>query len=119
MAYRGESMSIEAMKLALDALEFDSLYGTGKQEAITSLRQAIAETEKQEPVGWIDSKGNMICTKINESCKPLYTTPQQRTWVGLTDEEIDEALKSCNTTDTYKYFRAIEAKLKEKNNDVF
>ena len=36
-------------------------------------------------------------------------------WVGLTDEEIDEAVKSCNTTDTYKYFRAIEAKLKEKN----
>ena len=33
------------------------------------------ESEKQEqgePVGWIDSKGNMICTKINESCKPLY-----------------------------------------------
>ena len=33
---------------------------------------------KDEPVGWIDSKGNMICTKINESCKPLYTTPQQK-----------------------------------------
>ena len=39
----------------------------------------------------------------------------QRPWVGLTDEEIDAALKSCATTDIYKYFRAIEAKLKEKN----
>jgi len=39
----------------------------------------------------------------------------KREWVGLTDEEIDEAIKSCNTLDTYKYFRAIEAKLKEKN----
>jgi hypothetical protein len=39
----------------------------------------------------------------------------EREWVGLTDEEIDEAVKSCNTTDTYKYFRAIETKLKEKN----
>ena len=37
-------------------------------------------------------------------------------WVGLTDEEIDEIVKSCNTTDTYKYFRAIEQALKEKNN---
>ena len=36
-------------------------------------------------------------------------------WVGLTDEEIDAAVKSCSTTDTYKYFRAIEAKLREKN----
>ena len=39
----------------------------------------------------------------------------QRPWVGLTDEEIDKAIKACNTTDTYKYFRAVEAKLKEKN----
>ena len=39
----------------------------------------------------------------------------EREWVGLTDEEIDATVKSCNTTDTYKYFRAIEAKLKEKN----
>jgi hypothetical protein len=39
----------------------------------------------------------------------------EREWVGLTDEEIDTAVKSCNTVDTYKYFRAIEAKLKEKN----
>ena len=40
---------------------------------------------------------------------------QKREWVGLTDEEIDAAVKSCNTLDTYKYFRAIEAKLKDKN----
>lgn len=39
----------------------------------------------------------------------------QRPWVNLTDEEIDEAIKSCRTLDTYKYFRAVEAKLKEKN----
>jgi hypothetical protein len=39
----------------------------------------------------------------------------KREWVGLMDEEIDAAVKSCNTVDTYKYFRAIEAKLKEKN----
>ena len=40
---------------------------------------------------------------------------KKKEWVGLTDEEIDVVVKSCNTTDTYKYFRAIEAKLKEKN----
>jgi uncharacterized membrane protein YgaE (UPF0421/DUF939 family) len=45
----------------------------------------------------------------------LLLAEKKRTWVGLTDEEIDEAIKACNTTDTYKYFRAIEAKLKEKN----
>jgi hypothetical protein len=45
-----------------------------------------------------------------------FAVPEKE-WVGLTDEEIDLALKSCNTLDTYKYFRAIEAKLKEKNHD--
>ena len=51
-----------------------------------------------------------ICPKCS------YQAPRFRDeWVGLTDEEIDAAVKSCNTTDTYKYFRAIEAKLKEKN----
>ena len=39
----------------------------------------------------------------------------KRTWVGLTDEEIDEAVNSLRTLDTRKYFRAVEAKLKEKN----
>jgi len=46
---------------------------------------------KDEPVGWIDSKGYMICVKTDESCRPLYTTPQ-RTCVRLTKEEINEGL---------------------------
>jgi hypothetical protein len=47
--------------------------------------------------------------------RKAYEEGVRREWVGLTDEEIDTAVKSCNTVDTYKYFRAIEAKLKEKN----
>jgi len=42
----------------------------------------------------------------------LYTEPQQRTWVGLTDEEIDSlSLISATKSD----ISDIEAKLKEKN----
>jgi transcription elongation factor Elf1 len=37
----------------------------------------------------------------------------QRTWVGLTDEERQECTQSPFTAENY---RAIEAKLKEKNN---
>jgi hypothetical protein len=51
---------------------------------------------------------------IRAVVEPTQKKPQ-REWQGLTDEEIHAVLKSCNTTDTYKYFRAIEAKLKEKN----
>ena len=41
----------------------------------------------------------------------------QRTWVGLTDEEISEIrLKTFDAVATnYEVYRAIEAKLKEKN----
>jgi len=41
----------------------------------------------------------------------LYTTPPQRTWVALTDEEISD----CMEMSIQKTCRAIEAKLKEKN----
>jgi hypothetical protein len=70
---------------------------------------------KDEPVGWIDSKGYMICVKIDESCRPLYTTPQ-RTWVGLTEEEIKECFSL--TPDQHlpwQIYKRIEIKLKERN----
>ena len=44
--------------------------------------------------------------------------PPQRTWVGLTDEEIKELrLKTFDAVATnHEVYRAIEAKLKDKNN---
>ena len=42
----------------------------------------------------------------------LYTTPPQRTWVGLTDEDEIDWEDGGNLKDLVK---AIEAKLKEKN----
>jgi hypothetical protein len=57
-------------------------------------------------------------TPISENA--LYTTPPQRTWVGLTDDEI---LAKCESVPDYdignydliEFAKAIEAKLKEKN----
>ena len=43
---------------------------------------------------------------------PLYTTPQ-RTWVGLTDEEIEQIY--MDTMSFQQNARTLEAKLKEKN----
>jgi len=45
----------------------------------------------------------------------LYITPPQRTWVGLTDEEIAEALGDEIDSVYMTDFRRVEAKLKEKN----
>jgi hypothetical protein len=49
-----------------------------------------------------------------EARAPLYTTPKQRTWVGLTDEERHEIMK-LNYARTEWLVHATEAKLKEKN----
>jgi len=43
------------------------------------------------------------------------STVQTRTWVGLTDEEIQECLQGLPTQTIDVYARRIEAKLKEKN----
>ena len=52
--------------------------------------------------------------------EPLYTTPPQREWVGLTYLEIDQIYCDSHDDDgrplsIKKYERAIEAKLREKN----
>jgi hypothetical protein len=44
-----------------------------------------------------------------------YHFSQPRTWTGLTDEEIWEALGGIDCTRPMLIARAIEAKLKEKN----
>ena len=47
---------------------------------------------------------------------PLYTTPPQRTWVGLTEEDKQKAFDDTQEGGGFWEFAdAIEAKLKEKN----
>ena len=49
---------------------------------------------------------------------PLYTTPSQRTWVSLTNEEIDSYFENYGwspSKDYYPVIKAIEVKLKELN----
>jgi hypothetical protein len=116
---------IEAMKQALEALE-TCMYPQQKQmQAITSLRQAIAEAEKQEPVAYRykmpvedDHLVWNYCTypdnKDDPRCEPLYTRPQpKREWVGLTVMEAVEL--ELATNHPREFAAAIEAKLKEKN----
>ena len=44
---------------------------------------------------------------------PVYTTPPQRPWVGLTDEEAQWLYDNCRTPSNL--IDMVEAKLKEKN----
>jgi hypothetical protein len=53
------------------------------------------------------------CLELADLLKNLYTTPQQRTWVGLTEEERDEIYLAVELGANGE--ELIEAKLKEKN----
>jgi hypothetical protein len=100
-------------------------------------REALAQ--EQEPVAWMyqeyrddDQFGwrdEILFTEppndpmYFRNITPVYITPPQRTWVGLTEEEIKPCWHEACQTDLeltsqlVVYFgKAIEAKLKEKNN---
>jgi hypothetical protein len=70
-------------------------------------KEALAKQEQGEPVAYINIEKRKLewahdymswdtPTVVNLPRIPLYTTPQQRTWVGLTDEEIDQGLLRSN-----------------------
>ena len=116
----------EALKLALEALEKPSWSHAAAfaniKEAITVLRQAIAEAEKQEPVAWVECDGELVWNNREAAIgRNLYTAPPQREWQGLTEKEQDAVFKTFSRSDAYKkdflnrIASSIEAKLKEKN----
>ena len=91
------------------------------------MRDRLEEQEEHEPVAWryvpSDVWGDAIVTQDQKTVElaqrygrpvePLYTTPPQRTWVGLTWEDANEiAIEHDVRPSTVK---AIETKLKEKN----
>jgi len=107
--------------------------------AIAALQEAIAEAEKQEPVAWAGFNERGECREMltrdvrknipyypTEGMTPLYITPPKRTWVGLTEEEIDsvncveklyigEGDSVVDPETVHEFARFIEAKLRELN----
>jgi hypothetical protein len=131
-------MKDEALHLALEALygfipylplEHDKPQCDRYDQAITAIKTALEA--KDEPVAWISPtellvmRGNALGGakdwRVNVGLKPedgdvgLYTTPPQRTWVGLDEEDYIKAYELCDF-DKIAAFEFFEAKLKEKNN---
>jgi len=81
----------EALKLALEALEF--YYDLYKEKVdanvITAIKEALAQP-KQKPVAWMredeDCTDCIVWEQTEEHTIPLYTAPPQRE--PLTDEEF-------------------------------
>jgi hypothetical protein len=118
----------EALKLALEALhgfvpylplEHDEPQCDRYDQAITAIKAALEA--KDEPYGyvWFTKQMEHRFTRVEPhlqmdpmNVKPVYATPPQRTWVGLTDEDEIDWQEGGNLKDLVK---AIEAKLKAKN----
>jgi hypothetical protein len=118
----------ELLQQALDALNKISMGGSPEwsDDVIPALRTRLAQPE---PVSWGVQEGAnlhdvfLFKDEADEMCHlkgthakavPLYTAPQKKEWVELTDEEIWHMSQfNCGTRG--EFARAIEAKLKEKN----
>jgi hypothetical protein len=94
----------EAMKQALEALEHshakEPMWKTPIKNAIASLRQAIAEAQKQEPVAWMYVNKDGECEQIeygeaidDPSVTLLYDHPQPKR-EPLTDDEFISMIDS-------------------------
>jgi hypothetical protein len=90
----------------------------------------LSKQEQGEPVAWRFQTGTFWNREVHwryvlslegteglQGLEPLYTTPQQRTWVGLTDKDKNQIAERLGLADVawLDLMQAIEAKLKEKN----
>lgn len=120
----------EALKMAIEALMVGSKIADTFlpsddrtiqiSKAINACKEAL-EQLAQEPVAWMDKDTGGITSKKEVADKfgidiPLYTHPHQ--WQELTDDEIAEIIGEpidVMYSGDYEAYRAIEAKLKDKN----
>ena len=109
----------KALKLALDFIERVNKDGwiladfePEMYAAITAIKEALAQPE-QEPVAWWNDTGTHIDLNVSGRGTPLYTHPPQRTWVGLTDAEVQNIVY-CRSPNIAN-LRKAEQLLKDKN----
>ena len=121
----------EALKLALEVLRrIDEVAPTAMAKLVMpEIEQALKQPE-QEPVAWISASELMVMRgnalggakdwRVNvglvkqDGDVGLYTTPPQRTWVGLTNEELTDLFYNTNLGQMSAIGQAIEL-LRERN----
>ena len=97
----------KALELALEALECANSPNGDYENEITVIKEALAQEQDQDG----ECK---YCTDGCPACD-ARKLPAQRTWVGLTDDEVYRIAFELEGEHWRKIADAIEAKLKEKN----
>ena len=126
----------EALRLALEALKQidEAMPFPVAKLAQAAIKEALAQPE-QEPVAYDKTKMNCFVQdlydkKMQEGKHGHYETmfhvvhqaikriPPQRTWIGLTEDEILSISADCASSHQHMdihFARAIEVKLRSKN----
>ena len=120
--------ALEALRQALAQPEQEpinkmptKIFGPNLEEILNAA--GFYRQPEQKPVAWLYNGHLHECDPSDwaeSKVKPLYTAPQSKPWVGLTDETLDDvyfcAEGGTTPLETWReQARAIEAKLKEKN----
>jgi len=136
------TLTREEAQQVLDALEWaERRYSFAELELfnkpIETLRAKLSEPEP-EPVAWMYEFGTDNADAVNEirwyknvhltkptgmvrNVVPLYTTPPQREWQSLTDDDLralhyELKVQCMGVTHPVGMYRVLEKALKEKNN---
>lgn len=120
----------EAIRMAREALEeISTLYMSLPKKgcmALAAIEEVLAQPE-QKPVAVYragQAFGEVYHVEFLKEMDAdevlLYTTPPQRTWVGLTDEEVLDMARTFGAQpwppgSCVAFGQMVEAKLKEKN----
>ena len=142
MGYEYKQKARESLNAIYEALaeQQTDWEAVAADQAMTIALLRAEQPAQQEPVAWLiwlhgpaghfDHKQfaeleferrNKEYPDPDRKLLPLYTSPPaQRTWVGLTDEEIERCMKQAYATVQGRnleraFARAIEAKLRERN----
>jgi hypothetical protein len=89
-----------------------------RMESVRVAVHTLTEYQRGYETGFIDGMQKQAQSSVDKAVNAM----SQRTWVGLTDDEIWEAYMespvelNCHIDDLYTLSRTVEAKLKEKNN---
>jgi hypothetical protein len=104
-------MTKEALKLALEALEIGLplIEDFGSKEQLNTQHKAIAAIYEV----YEKAKQNSVIGVQYVQGIPFFPPPQ-RTWVGLTDEEVGNLSDFAYANDE-EFVRNVEKHLKEKN----
>jgi hypothetical protein len=127
---------IEMARQARLMSEYDEASPWVEDHEITQYVEAFAKLVAAKAIAELESQERNFCPRCGKrtndihTCTPPQRTEQepqiainaqvvgyvepQRTWVGLTDEEIEDIVEDCDGVG-WDVAQAIRAKLKEKN----